>query len=70
MSAKYVVGIDLGTTNSCLAYATVATGEDVTSVELFAVPQIINRGEIGEEALLPSSLYLPQDSVRLRAGIR
>lgn len=62
MSAKYVVGIDLGTTNSCLAYAPVATGDDVTSVELFAVPQIINRGEIGEEALLPSSLYLPQDS--------
>ena len=48
-----VIGIDLGTTNSSLAYS---TGE---GVELFAIPQLVNAGEVRPEPLLPSSLYLP-----------
>ena len=48
-----VIGIDLGTTNSSLAYS---TGE---GVELFAIPQLVNPGEVRPEPLLPSSLYLP-----------
>ncbi len=62
MSAKYVVGIDLGTTNSCLAYAPLNIDDEIVPVDLFAIPQLINRGEIGEELLLPSSLYLPQET--------
>ena len=60
MSAQYVVGIDLGTTNSCLAYTRLTEG-DVGSVELFAVQQLINPGEVSAEPLLPSALYLPSD---------
>ena len=48
-----VIGIDLGTTNSSLAYS---TGEGVS---LFAIPQLTNPAEVRAEALLPSSLYIP-----------
>jgi molecular chaperone DnaK (HSP70) len=50
-----IIGIDLGTTNSALAYA--ATPED--SVQILDVPQLINPGEVSALPLLPSSLYIP-----------
>ena len=56
MSAQYVVGIDLGTTNSCLAYTRLSENQ---SVELFAIAQLINPSEVSAERLLPSALYLP-----------
>ena len=49
---KPVIGIDLGTTNCALAYT---LGE---SVEQFAIPQLVNPGEISEESLLPSFVFL------------
>ena len=48
-----VIGIDLGTTNSALAYA---DGETVTA---FPVEQAVQPNEVRAEALLPSFLYLP-----------
>lgn len=54
-AAQYVIGIDLGTTNSALAFAELA--ED-SAVQAFAIPQILNPGEVRAEALLPSFLYL------------
>jgi len=58
--SKYVIGIDLGTTNSALAYAYVdnSTGES-EPVELLPIPQLVNAGEVAERELLSSSLYLP-----------
>lgn len=53
-NARYVIGVDLGTTNSALAYA-----ELEGSVHPFAIPQLVNRGEVRAESLLPSFLYLP-----------
>jgi molecular chaperone DnaK (HSP70) len=47
-----VIGIDLGTTNCALAY----TQNDI--VEQFAIPQFVHPGEMREEPLLPSFLYL------------
>src|SRR5262249_21054290 len=57
---RYVVGIDLGTTNSALAYADtgVGEGEDIPLVHL-AVPQLVQPGAVEERPLLPSFLYLP-----------
>ncbi|MEQ1946389.1 MAG: Hsp70 family protein [Bryobacteraceae bacterium] len=49
-----VIGIDLGTTNSALAYT---NGE---TVENFAISQFVHPGEVREEALLPSFLFLDQ----------
>ena len=63
MSKQYVIGIDLGTTNCALAYAP-AGGDprDLPSVTLFQIPQLINPGEMREEPLLASFLYLPGPS--------
>jgi hypothetical protein len=58
----YVIGIDLGTTNSALAYAEVHADADPFSpanVQLMAIPQLVNPGELRDEDLLPSFLYLP-----------
>ncbi|WP_426338920.1 Hsp70 family protein [Pseudoduganella sp. S-14] len=51
---QYLVSIDLGTTNSVLAYA--APGGDV---QLLDVEQLTAPGEVGSAVLLPSSRYHP-----------
>ncbi len=57
MEAQYVIGIDLGTTNSVLAFA--RSGAEPPEVTVMEVPQLVNPGEVREQALLPSCLYLP-----------
>jgi len=60
-----VVGIDLGTTNSALAFAEIQVDADrfaPANVQLLPVPQLVNPGEVREESLLPSFLYLPGES--------
>ncbi|HTM47907.1 MAG TPA: Hsp70 family protein [Bryobacteraceae bacterium] len=62
MEPRYVIGIDLGTTNCSLASADSSAAPDAFSlppVALMSVPQLVNPGEVGEEFLLPSALYLP-----------
>src|SRR5689334_9745681 len=60
MTAKYAVGIDLGTTNSALAYC--ALQADEPRVELLQVPQLVAPATIDERPLLPSFLYLGTDA--------
>ena len=55
--SQFIIGIDLGTTNSALAF-TAAEGADHPEVNLFPVPQLVNPGEVSELNLLPSSLYI------------
>ena len=52
----YCIGIDLGTTNSALAF-TDSAGEQ--PVSLASIPQLLNANEVGAEPLLPSFLYIP-----------
>ncbi len=62
MQTRYVIGIDLGTTNSALAYAEAVEGGDPfapANVRLLEIPQLENPGEVRGEGLLPSFLYLP-----------
>ncbi len=58
--ARFVVGIDLGTTNSALAYVDTGVGEeeDVRPTHLF-IPQVVQPGTVEDRPLLPSYLYLP-----------
>ncbi|HLA85655.1 MAG TPA: Hsp70 family protein [Thermoguttaceae bacterium] len=56
MDAQYVIGIDLGTTNSVLAYARLDGGE--ARPELLAVPQLVDAATIEARTTLPSFLYL------------
>lgn len=60
MSSRFVVGIDLGTTNSALAYVDTGAGP-AAKVTPFAVPQVVAQGAVEERPLLPSFLYLPGD---------
>jgi hypothetical protein len=55
--ARYCIGIDLGTTNTALAYVDVRRGQDGKIVS-FAIPQLVAPGEVGRRMLLPSFLYL------------
>lgn len=58
MVSRYVVGIDLGTTHSALAYVDTGVGGD-PRVEVLSIPQVVAAGEVAERLLLPSFLYLP-----------
>jgi hypothetical protein len=63
--SPYVIGIDLGTTNSGAAYAEIRPDADPfapANVELLPVAQLTNPGEVRDQDLLPSFLYLPGPS--------
>ncbi len=62
MPAKFVIGIDLGTTNSVLAYAEL--DREAPPIELLEVPQLVAAGTVESRTMLPSFLYLaPQEEV-------
>jgi molecular chaperone DnaK (HSP70) len=54
---RYIIGIDLGTTNSSVSYIDCA-GDD-NSIETFKIPQLTAPGEISALTVLPSFLYIP-----------
>ena len=62
MSARYVVGIDLGTTHTALAYAPVPTGDEKPSPEMLSIPQLVAQGTIEARDLLPSFFYVAHES--------
>jgi hypothetical protein len=60
--SRYLIGIDLGTTNSAVAF--VDTGEsaneaDSSGIRVFEVAQLTGPGEVRAVPLLPSFLYFP-----------
>ena len=61
--SRYVVGLDLGTTNCAVAYVdTAELAEDATpTIESFPIPQLVKAGEVESESLLPSSIYMPAE---------
>jgi len=61
LAAKYIVGIDLGTTNSALARCNASAAEEESRIEVRSIPQLVNPNEVAERTLLPSSLYIPGD---------
>ncbi len=58
--ARFAIGIDLGTTNSALAFAPLI-GEGTP--EVFLVPQWEGLASLTEKPTLPSFLYLPEEAV-------
>lgn len=58
---RFLIGIDLGTTNSALAYIDLHEVKAGTTPKIhsFRVLQLVAPGEVGERDLLPSFLYLP-----------
>src|ERR1051325_933411 len=57
-ASRFVVGIDLGTTNSALAYYDTGLGDKAELTRL-KIPQVVAPGVVEERPLLPSFLYLP-----------
>ena len=57
---RYIVGIDLGTTNCVTAYVdTQAPDTEHPVIQLFQTPQLVTPGNVEERDMLPSFLYLP-----------
>ncbi len=59
--SRYVVGIDLGTTNSALAYAdsSAMQSDEPGAITNLPIPQVVALHDASERPLLPSFLYLP-----------
>ena len=56
MTARYLIGVDLGTTNSAVAYVDTAAADP--RVRVFEVPQLVAPGEVAPRRQLPSFVYL------------
>ncbi len=66
-NSRYIVGIDLGTTNSVISYIhteeeTTGEHEAYSENRIFKVPQVTDPGIVEELDLLPSFFYIPAES--------
>jgi hypothetical protein len=59
VNSRFIVGIDLGTTNCALAVRDASAPEDQVRTEVLGIPQLVNLGEVAARPLLPSFLYVP-----------
>ena len=59
LSYRYIVGIDLGTTNSAVAYVDRADKGDPRRIRFLDIPQLVESGQVSQRPVLPSFLYLP-----------
>ncbi|NBY02346.1 MAG: Hsp70 family protein [Planctomycetes bacterium] len=57
-NSRFLIGIDLGTTNCALAY--IDSQKEGGTAEILNLPQIVQPGVYEDRKLLPSFLYLPQ----------
>jgi len=57
VASRFVIGIDLGTTNSVVAYCEL--GGKQPEVHLLPIPQLVATGTVDERPQLPSYMYLP-----------
>jgi molecular chaperone DnaK (HSP70) len=53
--SRYLVGIDLGTTNTACAYVDTRRGQEI---EVFEIPQLVAAGRTEPRSTLPSFVYL------------
>jgi hypothetical protein len=66
--SRYLIGIDLGTTNSVVAYTDSQEVVDAASpIHVFPIPQLVEHGEVLTLPALPSFLYFPTED-ELSAG--
>ncbi len=55
---QFLVGIDLGTTHTVVAYAPIANTQNI---QLFPIEQLVDVGQVAARSLLPSVRYHPAD---------
>jgi hypothetical protein len=56
---RYIVGIDLGTTNCAVSY--VDLEQDDGAIHMLAIPQVVGAGEVEERPGLPSFALMPSE---------
>ena len=60
---QYIVGIDLGTTNTVMAYTQIPDSDsEKNRITLFPLPQVVDAGRVEERPLLPSFLFFARAS--------
>ncbi len=70
MPSRYLIGIDLGTTNSVVAYIDTQEVADAgPPIRVFPVPQLVERGEVRTLPALPSFLYFPTPDELSAGGV-
>ena len=71
-SSRYMIGIDLGTTNSVVAYSDKQAGDNqgAPDIQVFQVPQLVAEGEVRAVPTLPSFLYFPNEHDLSSGGMR
>ncbi|UGA57564.1 Hsp70 family protein [Vibrio sp. VB16] len=58
-SARYLVGIDLGTTNIVVAYSEITESLKDSPISIFKIDQLVAPGEVSRKPLLPSFRFHP-----------
>jgi molecular chaperone DnaK (HSP70) len=66
-STRYIIGIDLGTTNSVVAYLDT---QEASAIQVFQVPQLVAEGEVRTMPTLPSFLYFPSEHDLSAGGMK
>ena len=58
---KFIIGLDLGTTNSVLAYTSISDLEnsDQPETQILEIPQLVGLGAVTAQQMLPSFIYMP-----------
>lgn len=64
---RYLIGIDLGTTNSVVAYKEI---EGESAIQIFPLSQLVKAGLVEERNTLPSFLYLPNESELSKGSLK
>jgi len=59
LDTPFIVGIDLGTTNSALASVSADPDSESVEIQVREIPQLVNPGEVASLSLLPSFLFIP-----------
>ncbi len=60
-SPRFIVGIDLGTTHTAVAYADIRQGTSAVRPAIFEIEQLVAPGEVAKKPLLPSFRYHPTE---------
>lgn len=70
--SRYLIGIDLGTTNSAVAYvdAQEAARNNAPVIRVFEVTQLVREGEVRTASTLPSFLYFAGEHEIQASGLR
>jgi len=60
-ASKFLVGIDLGTTHTVVAYAPIHGDHKTADIQIFPIEQLVAPGQVAARPLLPSVRYHPAE---------